>query len=270
MKISSFQEPNLEQVSNVLGDTETGLTGSEIGRYLRECGITDVNPSMTKRIRLFEALVTRQRSDGCANNVCAFIQRVMNPVLHVQQPDYFKKKQNELNRVLSFEGLQLSDEGKLKPRKQARTISEAEEAANQLRKKLTERNVHHDVLTSCRAELVEGNYFHAVLETTKSVAQKIRDKSGLITDGAELVDDAFGIGKKEYPALAFNSLTTKSEKSEHNGLMNLMKGFFGTFRNPTAHEPRISWLVTEQDALDLMTMASLIHRRLDESVKTGT
>ena len=90
MKIPSFNEANLEQTCNVLGDTGSGLTGSEIGRYLRECGIADPNPAMTKRIRLYDALVARQRSDGCANNICAFIQRVMNPVLHVQSPDYFK------------------------------------------------------------------------------------------------------------------------------------------------------------------------------------
>jgi uncharacterized protein (TIGR02391 family) len=51
--------------------------------------------------------------------------------------------------------------------------------------------------------------------------------------------------------------------------MNLMKGFFGTFRNPTAHAPRIAWKITEQDALDMMTVASLLHRRLDDAVKTG-
>src|SRR5882724_6384828 len=196
MRVPSFNEANLEQACNVLGDTETGLTGSEIGRYLRECGIADLNPGMTKRIRLYEALVSRQRSDGCANNVYAFIQRVMNPVLHVQSPEYFKKKQVELNRVLSFEGFRLSDEGKLEPCKQARTITDAEAAAGQLRRKLIERGVHSDVLKFCRAELVEGNYFHAVLEAAKSVAQKIRDKTGLISDGSELVDEAFGIGKK--------------------------------------------------------------------------
>lgn len=269
MKITSFNEANLEQVCNVLGDTSTGLTGSEIGRYLQECGIADPNPGMTKRIRLFEALVARQRRDGCANNVCAFIHRVMNPVLHVQSPDYFKSKQAELNRVLSFEGLRLTDEGKLDQCRQARTISEAEAAADQLRRKLIDRGVNPDVLKFCRAELVQANYFHAVLEAAKSVAQKIRDKTGLTSDGGELVDEAFGIGKKAYPVLAFNSLSTESEQSEHKGLMNLMKGFFGTFRNPTAHAPRIAWKLTEQDALDMMTVASLLHRRLEEAVKTG-
>jgi uncharacterized protein (TIGR02391 family) len=270
MKIPSFNEANLEQLCNVLGDTSTGLTGSEIGRYLRECGIDDPRPEMTKRIRLFEALVAQQRSSGCANNVCDFIQRVMNPVLYVQKPEYFKSKQTELNRVLSFEGLRLTDEGKLEQCKQARTISEAEAAADQLRRKLIDRDVHPDVLKFCRAELIHANYFHAVLEAAKSVAQKIRDKTGLTSDGGELVDEAFGIGKKAYPVLAFNSLSTDSEQSEHRGLMNLMKGFFGTFRNPTAHVPRIAWKLNEQDALDMMTIASLLHRRLDEAVKTGT
>ena len=269
MQVPSFKETNLEQICNVLGDTTTGLTGREIGRYLREFRIADLNPEMTKRVRLYEALAARQRQDRCANNVCAFIQRVMNPVLHVQSPDYFKSKQSELNRVLSFEGLRLTDQGQLAACAPARTISEAQAAADQLRLKLIDRGVHADVLRSCRAELVEGNYFHAVLEAAKSVAEKIRDRSGLTSDGAELIDEAFGIGKKPYPVLAFNALTADSERSEHTGLMNLMKGFFGTFRNPTAHAPRIVWKITEQDALDMMTVASLLHRRLECAFKTG-
>ena len=132
--IPSFNEATLEQICNVLGDTETGLTGSEIGRYLRDCGITDPNPTATKRFRLYEALLARQRSDGCANNVCAFVLRVMNPALHVQSPEYFRRKQSELNQVLSFVALRLSDEGKLEPCKCARTISDAEAAAGQDRK----------------------------------------------------------------------------------------------------------------------------------------
>jgi len=269
MTIQSFSDANLEQVANVLGATDTGLTGSEIGRYLCECGIVDPLPQMTKRVRLYQAFLDRQRTDGCSNNVCAFIQRVMNPVLYVQSPDYFKRKQSELNRVLAFEGLMLNDAGKLEQRNQAKTISDAQQAADDLRNLLIARGVHGDVLTFCRAELVQGNYFHAVLEAAKSVAQKIRDKSGLTSDAAELVDEAFGIGKKAYPVLAFNALATDSERSEHTGLMNLMKGFFGTFRNTTAHAPKITWKITEQDALDMMTLASLLHRRLDAAVKTG-
>jgi uncharacterized protein (TIGR02391 family) len=61
---------------------------------------------------------------------------------------------------------------------------------------------------------------------------------------------------------------TDSEISEQNGLLNLVKGLFGTFRNPAAHAPKISWNMTEPDALDLLTMASFIHRRLDNAART--
>lgn len=68
--------------------------------------------------------------------------------------------------------------------------------------------------------------------------------------------------------LALNRLHTETERSEQTGLMNLMKGMFGTFRNVTAHAPRVSWVITEQDALDLLTIASLLHRRIDAAVST--
>jgi uncharacterized protein (TIGR02391 family) len=43
----------------------------------------------------------------------------------------------------------------------------------------------------------------------------------------------------------------------------LTKGMFGRFRNTTAHAPKISWPIGLGDALDLLTLASLLHRRLD-------
>ena len=104
------------------------------------------------------------------------------------------------------------------------------------------------MLRFCRAELVRNSYFHAVLEATKSVANKIRQRAGVKSDGAALVDDAFWLGKAGIPVLAFNSLQTETERSEQTGMMSLMKGMFSAFRNPTAHAPKIFWTITEQDA----------------------
>ena len=59
-----------------------------------------------------------------------------------------------------------------------------------------------------------------------------------------------------------------TERSEHTGLMNLLKGLFGTFRNTTAHAPKIKWVINEQDAVDMLTFTSLLHRRLDKCVRT--
>jgi uncharacterized protein (TIGR02391 family) len=120
--------------------------------------------------------------------------------------------------------------------------------------------VHPDVLRFCRAELVADNYFHAVLEATKSVAVKLRAKSGLTEDGAKLVDAAL-CGSA--PRVAINDLITDSQRSEQSGFANLVKGTFGMFRNPTAHEARVLWAMSKEDAEDLLSLASLIHRRLD-------
>jgi uncharacterized protein (TIGR02391 family) len=173
-----------------------------------------------------------------------------------------------LNQVLIFSGYSLENNGKLRKQQAAQTLDEAHERANRLKTELRRRGVHYDVLTFCKAELIQSNYFHAVFEATKSVADKIRSRTGLTGDGAELVDQAFSLGKVGMPFLAFNSLQTETEQKEQAGLMNLMKGMFGAFRNVTAHAPKISWTITEQDALDLLTIASLIHRRLDSAVRT--
>ena len=65
------------------------------------------------------------------------------------------------------------------------------------------------------------------------------------------------------PVLAVGPLNTESEKSEQKGLANLLIGLFGAVRNPLAHAPKISWPMSEQDALDYLTMISLMHRKLD-------
>jgi uncharacterized protein (TIGR02391 family) len=125
------------------------------------------------------------------------------------------------------------------------------------------------VTAFCRAEILAEDYFHAVFEATKSVADKIRRISGLQLDGAELVDAAFGgVGPGKTPLVAVNTLCTPTEQSEHKGLADLLRGMFKAFRNTTGHAPRVHWNVTEQDALDLLTLASMLHRRLDSAVRT--
>lgn len=92
----------------------------------------------------------------------------------------------------------------------------------------------------------------------------IREKTGLESDGAKLVDEAFG---GPQPHIKINSFQSESEKSEQKGFMNLAKGLFGTFRNPTAHAAKIEWEIDENDAIDLFTLASYILRRIENSNK---
>jgi uncharacterized protein (TIGR02391 family) len=268
MPVPSFQLNILERLCDVLADTSTGFTGSEIGKFLKRLSIADPLPDMTKRHRLYEALRQRQETDRCGNLVIAFIQESMNPVRHTDAAAWFDTKREELNKILAFAGYELTDRGTVQACIPAQTLTDAQRRANRLRADLEKRGVHVDVLRACRAELLHENYFHVVLEATKSISQKLRDRTGFTSDGAELADTALALGKHGMPFLAFNTLRTDSEISEQNGLLNLIKGLFGTFRNPTAHAPKISWNMTEPDALDLLTMASFIHRRLDNAART--
>jgi uncharacterized protein (TIGR02391 family) len=94
-----------------------------------------------------------------------------------------------------------------------------------------------DLLRFCRAELLQHNYFHAVLEASKSVADKLRTLTGLSGDGTKLVDATCSLASG--PRIAFNGLATEWERSEQTGIATLMKGLFSTFRNPAAHAPRV-------------------------------
>jgi len=96
----------------------------------------------------------------------------------------------------------------------------------------------------------------------KSVAAKMRERTGLNDDGAPLVDRVLA---GDPPLLAINQRSSISEKSEQSGFANLVRGTFGMFRNPTAHEARIHWDMTKNDAEDLLSIVSLIHRRLDKA-----
>jgi len=264
-KIEKLKLGIVESICKVLGNTEKGFTGTEIAKLLDESGIDDVDSVSTKWKRLNSALASKQQIDGCANNLLVFIQNALNPARHYDNSEWFNDTRTKINQILSFAGLYLGEDGKISTVSKSTTISEAKARASKLKENLVLRKVHPDVLRYCKEELVADNYFHAVFEATKSVAEKIRNKTGLTTDGAILVDEAFSF--KSIPHLALNTLQTESEKGEQRGFMTLLKGLFGTFRNRLAHEPKITWSVEEEDALDILSLVSLVHRRLDKAIE---
>jgi uncharacterized protein (TIGR02391 family) len=251
----------LEGISKVLGDTANGLTGTEIGKFLQEVHIPDIDSTNTKWKRLYNAFVTFQNRQQLSNNILTFINKSLSPARFIGRNEQFEDTRFELNKRLSFIGLELSDKGKFKRVEEAKTISEAEQKANRLKSKLQQRNVHPIIFEYSKAELLTENYFHSVFEAVKSVAEIIRQKTGLTGDGGELVDTAFSI---KNPLIKINDLSSETMESEHKGFANLIKGVFGMFRNTTAHAPKIIWEINEEDALDILTTISLIHRKLDK------
>ncbi len=266
-KIQLFRAEDLQSICKILADTSKGLTGSEIEYWLKNGNIPDVSPGATKWKRLYDAFVEFQNKHQFGNHVVKFIIHVMNPVLYTDKPFVFAERRDKLNAVLSFSGMSVGDDGKIRRVEKASNLDEAMARASRLHAALLSRQVHPDILLFCKAELFQENYFHAIFEAMKSITEKIRRLSGASSDGATLVDDAFGFKGGGDPILAINALATESQRGEQRGFVNLLKGLYGTIRNPIAHDPKIEWDTSEQDVMDILTTLSLIHRKLDNAEK---
>jgi uncharacterized protein (TIGR02391 family) len=269
MAIPNFSDNQLMEISKILGHTTSGFTGRELGALLTASGFPDPG-EITKRDRIYLGLVEGQRRQGSGAGVCQLVQRAMDPVRYRGQADQFEERRHDLNVVLAFAGMRIREDGHLEPVPAASTLSEAERRASKLRAELMRRGIAGDVLRFCRPELLEGNYFHAVFEATKSVAEKLRARTGLSLDGSALIAEALDIRGGRVPLLAWNRLQTDSDRSEHRGVAQMINGMFGYFRNLPAHVPKIGFRnITEEEALEILTILSFLHRRIDEAVSTS-
>jgi len=217
-------------------------------------------------MRLYNAFAATQNKHRAGNHVILFINKAMAPARYAATPKVFAWRRDSLNVALAFAGYAVREDGKVIRTTVETTVAGARARAGRLRNLLESRGTHPEVLRYCRAELLEENYFHAVLEAVKGVAERLRMMSGLRSDGADLVSQALAV---KSPVIALNSLTTETEFSEQKGIANLLIGVFGAIRNPTAHAPKVVWAMPEQDAIDVLGILSYVHRKLDNAEKVG-
>jgi uncharacterized protein (TIGR02391 family) len=256
-----FSASAVESICQVLGEA---VTGSQIPNLIVRLKVSEApgEQSNTKWKRLFNAVAAAQNRQQDGRPLLRLILDVVTPV-RFASPAEFEERRALVNERLLFSGLQVQEDGTLARVRAAATVSEAQQRADDLRAELVRRDVHAEVICFCRAELLQRNYFHAVLEASKSIADRLRTLTGASGDGAPLVDATCSLSSG--PRVVFNSLATEWERSEQTGLATLMKGLFSTFRNPTAHAPKVLWATSRRDALDMLTLASMLHRRLDDA-----
>lgn len=258
-KVAPFDDGKVEALARILGECGSG---TEISRALDSRGLEDNSGLSTKWRRLDRVFRQVQATRGCADPVLAFIQTFLAPARFAGRAEEFENRRRELNVVLALAGIEYLPAGGFRQSDAAQTLDEAERRVQTLSAKLQGRRIHSEVLKYCRRELMQDNFFHAVFEAAKGLAQRIRDTAGIDGDGAALVDKVFSLDR---PVLALNSLRTETEQSEHKGFAALLKGCFAGIRNPLAHEPKILWR-GEDDAVDYLTLISLLHRKLDACV----
>lgn len=249
----------LERIAKILGDTNEGLTGSQIGHALLQYGLKDVVPTNTKWKRLYNAFAESQNQKRYSNDILHFICNVVNPQIYTDARK-FEETRLHINEVLSYVGYELQPNGKYHVVKEASTISEAQSRANKLLSDLKARNAHSDIFKYCTAELVDKNYFHAVFEACKGLFERIRQLSFIRADGVKLVSYVFN-----HPVLIINEYKTQQQKDEQKGFEAILDGICKMFRNPEAHCPKIEWPMEEQDALEILSLISYCHRRLDKA-----
>jgi len=260
--IPAFPESQVEPLARLLGECGSG---TDITRVLHDRGLVDESGESTKWRRLHWVFLDCQKRDGCANPVVDFISAFLAPARFVGRKEVFEGHRQKLNTILTFAGLEYGDDGEFHHVTVAKSLDEAEKRVQTIQAKFQRRLLHPEVLKYCITELMQDNYFHAVFEATKGLAQRLRDMSGVQEDGAKLVDRVFSI---DCPLLAMSPLETETEKSEHKGFAALLKGCFAAARNPPAHQPKILW-EGEDDAADYLSLVSLLHRKLDDCTPTG-
>lgn len=272
-----LDEQQLKAVCDVLAETNSGYTKTQLTRLLQQSGIEVVSDGrsgtaygytfgLNKRDWLYNCLATEINKNHSLSKVYLFLEKALNPVAFTDEKD--REKYNYLlegtNKALLLAGLEITKEGKLIEVVQAKTLDEVDRRVNSLQRQLYIRAIHSEVQKYCIKDYLQRDYYDAVFEAAKGLAERVRTISGLTTDGGTLFQTAFS---KNDPYLFFNSMQTDSEKSEFTGLKELMEAIFHLVRNPAAHTPKINWKVDEAKALDVLTLISFAHKYLDECHK---
>lgn len=254
-----FELPVLEEICKVLGEY---VKGWQITTYLNQVKIREIDCSQTtKWKRLYNSFAYYQNTFQNNDKIIDFITLECAPSRYVNKEEDFYNLLEQINPQLAFAGLEILKTGKIQKIEKAHTISDAQQRAITLKGKLEKRKAHSMIFQYCKSELLQNNYFHAVFEAMKGLMQRIRTISGSSLDGTRLIEYVFS----KDPVLIINNFQSQSEKDEHTGFCNLLKGLCGMFRNTEAHEPKITWNVTEQDALEILAIVSYCHRRLDSA-----
>ncbi len=262
-KLITIKSQTLDKICETL--TSKYWKHSEISRLLNLHKISDEQYShLNCKTHLYNSLADNINQ---SHNLTKFFNLLFD-ACHARNFDTQEEHQHfleKINIILSYEGIQLKYiDGKKKITiiKPTSSVSEAKQRANKLKATLEDRNIHPQVIMFCKEEFLQENYFHAVLEACKSIYDKIRKMTGCQEDASQLVEIAFSTKK---PLLAINNLSNKNEINEQIGFSNLIKGVSSMFRNTTSHAPKLYWEINFEDAVDILTMISFIHKKLDNA-----
>lgn len=125
------------------------------------------------------------------------------------------------------------------------------------------RKFHAEVVKHSQKLFTQRNFFHAVFESAKAYNKDIKEKSKSNKDGQALM---LNVWSCDSGVLKITACQTQTDKDYQDGIKFISGGLMSAIRNPTAHEPAISWPIDKQDCLDILSLISFLYRQLDKAV----
>ena len=125
------------------------------------------------------------------------------------------------------------------------------------------RNFHPEIIKHSQKLFLQGNFFHAVFESAKAYNNDVKEKSKNDKDGQALMLSVWGC---ENGVLKVTKCQSQTDKDYQDGIKFISGGLMSAIRNPTAHEPAITWPIDKQDCLDILSLISFLYRQLDKSI----
>lgn len=217
--VRTLDQQQLKAICDIVAHTSQGLTKSELTTLLGQSGIFPVDDGssrsqlgyiigLNKRDWLYNCLVTEINNSHSWDRVFSFLQAVLNPALYtsVEHRQKYRYLFEGTNKVLLLAGLSIDQSGRLVEVSQAQTLNEVDQRVNRLKKALYDRAIHSEVQKYCVEDYLRADYYDAVFEAAKGLAERVRQISGLTTDGGLLFQTAFS---KNNPYIFFNSMKEK-------------------------------------------------------------
>lgn len=252
---------------------EDVISDSELGALILSSGIQDINHNASRHRRLSTAFIQDQDHNRCADNLASFLKRTGFHIKKSRGDSTFKRYINQMNQVLSFAGYELGHEDaqirNLDRSKTSYVPPEAEDRVRRFRENIQLNHLHPDIEMVCRAEyFVEPGFFRPVKEAMRLLIEKIRAKALLSHDGPELAEHAFAFAWPNRPVLAINNFMTEKDLAEQFSFMVLLKAYFLMFQDEMTRAYRPAWDINLEDAMNLLSLASYFHRKVDKATKT--
>lgn len=262
--MSSLNSQDIELVCQILCEE---LSGSQITTMLSTFHLPVGNPSETKWRRLSAILKTACQQKSSLRPVFDSIEYVYSPSKYIENPEIWSTLKKRMNSILIFKGFEVNDSGKVQKMTTATTFKDAQIRLQTLEQRLKDSDLHPLVSKYCSEELLQENYFHAILESSKGIFFRIRQMTGSSLDSGKLIEECF---KKNNPVIVIkgNTLQSDSELSAYQGLKHLLLAIAQLYRNTNAHSLKLYNPNDINDATTALTLMSLAHNLLDNCSNT--